>query len=441
MNTILIALSKVALPKLIRHMLALWAGWLMAHGFISDDTNLASLFVASIMFLMCLGWSYFTKAELPDDLRSPLHQLLEIILRNAQTAYVGWLATKGIHPDSLAADGLILAGMNYLQSVLTQQPDKTRAIKLGRNVLPLLVLPMLAFWSCIAGAQEQRAYGWKADKANLRALAYYHVQPEFKATVIKDEVDQRTVLPGAWNQGSLGSCTAYGNLAAFVRAYIGTNNVTPDGLSFLGLYYDERARDGTINEDAGSYISSGAWVLTNIGVGTAKTWPYVVEKFKIKPPSTYYKEAKSFRVIKAVKIDSSTVKARHLGIMTALSNDRVVVFGGIVNDSINSTRKDGFEPLPGGSIAGGHCRAIVGVSMQMTHRFSMFGKTYKGFYIVRNSWGPGWGDKGHSYVPVEVIEKLSRNDDFWTYIDTAPKPATVDSGGRFGIERALPVKR
>ena len=38
----------------------------------------------------------------------------------------------------------------------------------------------------------------------------------------------------------------------------------------------------------------------------------------------------------------------------------------------------------------------------------------KSSFIVRNSWGTGWGDKGHFYIPYQYLTNSNLADDFWS---------------------------
>jgi C1A family cysteine protease len=36
--------------------------------------------------------------------------------------------------------------------------------------------------------------------------------------------------------------------------------------------------------------------------------------------------------------------------------------------------------------------------------------------LIRNSWGPGWGERGHGWLPYSyILERLAA--DFWTLVN------------------------
>ena len=97
-------------------------------------------------------------------------------------------------------------------------------------------------------------------------------------------VDLRAMCSAVENQGPLGSCTAnalVGNLE-FLEKKAGQ---APADLSRLFVYYNERAMEGTVNEDAGAMIRDGVKTLVNQGVCTEMLWPYVIARFAAKPPA------------------------------------------------------------------------------------------------------------------------------------------------------------
>jgi len=82
------------------------------------------------------------------------------------------------------------------------------------------------------------------------------------------------------------------------------------------------------------------------------------------------------------------------------------VFGFTVYESFESQQvaQTGIVPMPaaGEKVVGGH--AVVGVGYQdSTQQF-----------IVRNSWGPGWGIKGYFMIPYAYLTNSNLADDFWT---------------------------
>ncbi len=66
--------------------------------------------------------------------------------------------------------------------------------------------------------------------------------------------------------------------------------------------------------------------------------------------------------------------------------------------------ESGIVPMPttGEKIVGGHC--VVAVGYDDTKRA----------FIIRNSWGTGWGIQGYCYMPYEYLTASNLSSDFWT---------------------------
>jgi C1A family cysteine protease len=82
------------------------------------------------------------------------------------------------------------------------------------------------------------------------------------------------------------------------------------------------------------------------------------------------------------------------------------VFGFTVYESFEGPEvaKTGVVPLPGPGDAaiGGHAVLAVGYD-DNEERF-----------IVRNSWGPGWGMNGYFTLPYSYVTNSNLADDLWT---------------------------
>lgn len=121
-------------------------------------------------------------------------------------------------------------------------------------------------------------FGWKRDLPDHRDFKFKITAPK----PVPPLVDLRHLCPPVYNQGQLGSCTANALGAAFQYEQIkqGKDNFVP---SRLFIYYNERAIEGTINEDAGAMIRDGIKTMVKDGVCPEKSWRYNEFKFKVKP--------------------------------------------------------------------------------------------------------------------------------------------------------------
>lgn len=228
------------------------------------------------------------------------------------------------------------------------------------------------------------------------------------------KVDLRSKCPPVYDQGSLGSCTANAIGAAYefdqMNHHTQANVSQPFCPSRLFIYYNERAKEGTIPNDDGAIIEDGVKSVATQGVCPESMWPYDISKFKIRPPVSTYTYAKDYRVTKFRKLNQDAKQLK-----TSLANGFPIIFGMAVYQSMQSENvtKTGMVPMPvsGDRNLGGHAVLIVGYDDNMVYNTGE-----KGVFIVRNSWGENWGDKGYFYLPQPYVLNSGLCSDFWVFL-------------------------
>jgi C1A family cysteine protease len=258
-------------------------------------------------------------------------------------------------------------------------------------------------------AREIKRFGWTPDLPDARD--YMYSAPEAVLTKLPTKVDLRSKMPKVYDQGELGSCTANAIGAAFEFSQVkqGQTDFMP---SRLFIYYNERAVEGTIDTDSGAMIRDGMKSVAKLGVCTEDTWPYDIPKFTDKPSRKAYTEAKKHQAL---------VYRRVLGqlhqMQGCLGQGYPFVFGFSVYESFMSpdVAKTGKVPLPprGEQLLGGHAVLAVGYDDAIQS------------FIVRNSWGPKWGDKGYCYMPYGYLTDPQLARDFWAVYTVEPDAPTA----------------
>jgi C1A family cysteine protease len=236
-------------------------------------------------------------------------------------------------------------------------------------------------------------YHWKADKIDTRDYLYAP-----SSLSVANSVDLRPYCSPVEDQGNLGSCTGQA-IAGAIELLDKRAGRTLD-ISRLFIYYYERLLEGTINYDNGAYIRDGIKACYTYGAPLESLWPYIISKFRIKPTPAAIVDAAKRKVTlyqRATNFDAC---------IDALNNGYPVIVGFSVYSSFQSTTvtRTGMMPYPNirtESLLGGHAVLLVGYN-NSTQRF-----------IVRNSWGPNWGDRGYFYMPYQVIQNTSMSSDFW----------------------------
>jgi len=248
-------------------------------------------------------------------------------------------------------------------------------------------------------ASTHGGYGWIRDLPDARDFLYAAPLIRFPEG-LPPSIDLRSECPPIYDQGQLGSCTGNGIAGAveFDQGKQGSKQFTP---SRLFIYYNERVIEGTVNQDSGAQVRDGIKSVATLGVPPETDWPYDIQKFAQKPPPKAYSDAKQDVVSSYARV------AQNLSQMQGcLAEGYPFVFGFTVYASFESesVAETGVVPMPapGENVVGGHC--VVAVGYNNTKRV----------FIIRNSWGTGWGMKGYCTMPFEYLLSPQYASDFWT---------------------------
>lgn len=255
--------------------------------------------------------------------------------------------------------------------------------------------------------------GWKPD--NTMPDVASHVDLKFEDHVAKIEaagaaapnqgqevngvLDLRPWCSPIEDQSSASSCVGNGTVGALEFLQLRNGQPLLD-LSRLFVYYNARLMTQDQDKDNGTYIRLAFGTLSSLGTCSEAKWPYDLSKLFIRPTWGSYREAYPNKVDSYYSIDGSG-QTRIDFVKRALRAQHVVVFGMIVDqDYMNYT--GGVVPMPKQVRvnSGGHCQVIVGFDDN------------KQCWIVRNSWGTGWGEAGYAYVPYAYLDASDAND-FW----------------------------
>lgn len=240
---------------------------------------------------------------------------------------------------------------------------------------------------------------------------------------VPSRVDLTTLSPEfsptnwpVWDQGNLGSCTAFAILSS-IHYY--APEIKP---STLFQYYNERFEDGDINGDNGSTISQAAHCLSKYGYCSIETWPYDITQFTVKPsPQSYEQGLQNIKALAKI-FEFESINYCQQTIIQCLSRNSPIVLGISVYESFESptVAKTGQVPMPmpNEQLLGGHAVSLVGYDLT-TRKWKL-----------RNSWGANWGDDGYFYLPFEYISEGRLASDLWTIkkgfnVDKSPAPETI----------------
>lgn len=245
-------------------------------------------------------------------------------------------------------------------------------------------------------SRNKQYYGWTPEFPDQRDIMFSLPQ---KMKKLPAKIDLRVDTLPIYDQGSLGSCTANAISAAYAFDILKQNEIfyIP---SRLFIYYNERLMEGTVDQDSGAMLRDGIKSISKVGVCSEDSWPYDISKFTSKPTDNCYKDASKNKAVLYQKVSRSLYDFK-----SCLASGFPFVGGFSVYESFETKEvaKTGKMPMPNSSerLLGGHAILIIGYDDAL------------GCFIVRNSWGSKWGDKGHFYMPYEYLTNSNLSNDFW----------------------------
>lgn len=202
-------------------------------------------------------------------------------------------------------------------------------------------------------------------------------------------LDLRDKLPQIRDQGNIGSCVAFASSAM--------KDFQEKTITSPLFIYSQR-----VNKPAeGMFVRNALEILKSEGTVEEKIFPYKTELENIPPSKEIISEAKKYEIKSYAKINSVDEMKNalvHYGpVLIAID---VYNFGS--NPWIKYQKND--------RLLGGHALAIVGYTQDS--------------FIIRNSWGTNWGEKGYTYLNFNDFNYIK---EAWSTIDLNTAEAYKDN--------------
>jgi len=171
--------------------------------------------------------------------------------------------------------------------------------------------------------------------------------------------------------------------------------------SRLFEYYGTRKIEGTVGEDSGASIRDAIKCGALYGVADEAQYAYDIAKFKANPPAAVWKSAATRKVTSYHAIADGDVRT----MKSVLASGYLIGFGFAVYDYMMSEQMAVCGvlnvPTKKEKLLGGHAVALVGYH------------TAKKLFLVRNSWGLGWGQNGYFWMSEAYVGNPRLSNDFW----------------------------
>lgn len=213
------------------------------------------------------------------------------------------------------------------------------------------------------------------------------------------KVDLRDGCSPIRDQGHTEGCVAFATVCG-LGEFITKKQGHAQLLSPRFLWALTRKQEHSLDKNQGTYPTDAAKLAREIGfvaesdfpmdAGITEAMPNFNDVITQAPDSTLIASAKKKRLMTGVQ----PVQSIH-AMKQSLADGLPVVIAIAVLPSFENTGSDGVVPMPKASeeSLGGHALTCVGYDNDAER------------FIIRNSWGTKWGDKGYCYLPYDYVRK------------------------------------
>lgn len=203
-------------------------------------------------------------------------------------------------------------------------------------------------------------------------------------------IDLRNNFAPIRNQGQQGSCASFAVTSVIEALSKGSTRYSP-----AFLYWISRESQNSVQSDSGASLYSTIKAATVKGVCPEEEMPYDSAVYTLQPSDSAYDVALKCKVVEA-----KTVNPKIRDIKSALADGFPVIVASKIFDSFSDTNS-GFVSHPSkkelsegrSDRHGTHALVVCGFSEN------------EKVFVVRNSWGTGFGVDGYCYIPYSYAEK------------------------------------
>lgn len=214
-----------------------------------------------------------------------------------------------------------------------------------------------------------------------------YVTPE--GQVLPASVDLRKNFSDIKSQGTQGACSAFSSVSV-IEYFLATILNKQTDLSEAFVYYNARVIRGETEVDEGASFKDIIEAIRDKGVCLEELCPYDQKVFNEEPTENAYSEAENRKITEA-----KNVRLKVDDVKSALAQGFPVIISAKAFGSYLVNRNGVLRtPTP----------SELDDDTQENHAMVICGYIDKeGFFIVRNSWGKDFGDKGYCYLPYEYF--------------------------------------